>query len=262
MLFSIIVVCFNAGEELKKTVNSILGQTFTDLEIIIKDAGSTDGSLELIDVTNEKIHLISKADSGIYDGMNQALEYVSGQYVLFLNCGDYFYEDNTLEKISSYIKTNDSETIFYGNQYNRKALSFVHANPHIDGFACYRHLPCHQSCVYSASLFSERKYSLEYPVRGDYEHFLWCYYNKKIEPCYMDITVCSYEGGGFSETKNGLIQSKYEHRVITQKYMSVGEIRGYKLKLLLTLAPIRKLIAENPLTAKAYQKFKSWIYRA
>lgn len=261
MLFSIIVACFNAGEELKKTIDSILGQNFEDYEVIVKDAGSTDGCTESIDAHNGKIKLISKPDEGIYDGMNQALDFASGRYVIFLNCGDYFYSNTTLEDISTYIDGYKKETIFYGNQYNRKAKAYVHANPRIDGFACFRHLPCHQSCVYSRSLFSERKYSLEYPVRGDYEHFLWCFYIKKIEPQYMDITVCSYEGGGFSETPKGKLKSQEEHKIITEKYMSRSEIRGYKIKLLLTLAPLRRLIAENPLTAKTYQTLKSWIYR-
>lgn len=261
MLFSIVVACFNAGDELKKTIDSILEQTFDDYEIIIKDAGSTDGCIDHIDTNNARVKLISKPDAGIYDGMNQALEHVSGLYVIFLNCGDYFYSDTTLEDITVYLKGYRNETIFYGNQYNRKAKAYVHANPHIDGFACFRHLPCHQSCVYSTSLFSERKYSLDYPVRGDYEHFLWCFYIKKIKPQYMDITVCSYEGGGFSETKQGVIQSGREHKIITEKYMSPAEIRSYKTKLFLTLAPIRRLIAENPMTARVYQKLKSLIYR-
>ncbi len=260
MLFSIIIASFNPGVELKKTVDSILEQSLTDYEIIIKDAISQDNSLESLP-KDTRIRVISQKDSGIYDGMNQALQHITGEYVLFLNCGDYLYERDTLEKMASVISKDKQETIYYGNQYNRKAGAFVSANPSIDGFACYRHLPCHQACVYSRTLFSERGYNASYAVRADYEHFLWCYYVKKIVPVYMDLVVCSYEGGGFSETKKGMELSAAEHKEITEKYMSKRELQSYRLKLLLTLAPVRKMVAENPMTAKLYQSIKTAIYR-
>ena len=95
--FSIIVVSLNPGERLKQTLLSILNQTFTDYEVIIKDGGSKDGSTDFLQKegildNNPQIRYITQPDESIYDGMNQALSYVNGKYVQFLNCGDLFYD--------------------------------------------------------------------------------------------------------------------------------------------------------------------------
>ena len=72
MLFSIITVCFNAGDKLKNTLENILAQTFNDFEIIVKDGGSSDGSLDAI-LKDERIKVFSEKDKGIYDAMNVAV---------------------------------------------------------------------------------------------------------------------------------------------------------------------------------------------
>ena len=101
--FSIVVVALNPGERLKKTLDSIGNQTFTDYEVILKDGGSTDDSLEKLKQdgyfeNKNQIVIQQKKDESIYDGMNQAVSLVTGRYVLFLNCGDYFYSDRVLER--------------------------------------------------------------------------------------------------------------------------------------------------------------------
>ena len=88
-LFSILVVCLNPGVKLKNTLQSIMKQTFTDYEVIVKDGGSTDGSLDCIGkLADCRIKQVCKKDKGIYDAMNQAVLEASGQYIYFLNCGD------------------------------------------------------------------------------------------------------------------------------------------------------------------------------
>ena len=88
-LFSIIVVSLNAGEELLHTIDSILKQTEQGYEIIVKDGFSSDGSIEQLP-SDDRIRLFQQKDKSIYDAMNQAVQYASGEYYLFMNCGDYF----------------------------------------------------------------------------------------------------------------------------------------------------------------------------
>lgn len=89
--FSIVVVCLNPGEKLLKTVQSVLNQKYGNYEIVVKDGGSTDGSLEQLPA-DSRIRVYTRPDSGIYDAMNQAMSYVTGQFVQFLNCGDLLHE--------------------------------------------------------------------------------------------------------------------------------------------------------------------------
>lgn len=275
---SIIVVSLNPGERLKETLNSILEQTYTDYEIIIKDGGSKDGSLDFLKEEGilekyPQIRLIVQPDKSIYDGMNQAVSYVKGKYVQFLNCGDLFYDKTVLEKTAEYIlnrqKTDTADgkktvqlspAIFYGNQYNLLQNSIVTSAPEINDFTCYRNVPCHQVCFYDGRLFAKRAYLPQYTVRADYEHFLYCIYEENARAFSMPITVCMYEGGGYSETKENRKKSAAQHKEITAKYLGKKAVK-YRLIMILTLSGLRGKIAESPRLSKFYNAVKSMIYR-
>lgn len=290
MTFSIIVVCLNAGDKLRDTIESIRHQTEQDYEIIIKDGESEDEITQnyLNSYTQEKqkdtehsasgdrIRLYRCKDTGIYDAMNQAVQHVRGDYVLFLNCGDSFYDDRVLasvkEKIWQVGKQSGQQTvqaseklqepyIFYGNIYERLTDALVQSNPVIDDFACYRNIPCHQACFYAADLLKGKAFNTDYTVRADYEHFLRCYYKAHAKTEYMPITVASYEGGGFSETRENEKRSRREHREIVNRYMPAAKVCKYRLIMAVTLAPLRSWAARNPFTAKTYQTIKSKLYK-
>lgn len=267
MTFSIIVVCLNEGEQLHKTVQSILDQTEGDYEIIIKDGGSTDGSVEklLTAASNGRIKIYQEKDSGIYDAMNQAVKHASGEYIFFLNCGDYFYQRDVLFRIKQFIEENKCRAernpkIFYGNIRERLTGALVQSNPKMDDFGCYRNVPCHQACFYDRRLLASRGFDTGYLVRADYEHFLWCYYKAQAHTVYLPVTVASYKGGGFSESGENVRLSAREHKQIVGKYMPPAKVRRYRLLMLATLAPVRTYLAHNPVTARVYQTCKRRVY--
>lgn len=294
--FSIIVVSLNPGDRLKKTLDSILQQTFGDYEVILKDGGSKDGSLqELMEdgyfKGKNQVKIIQKRDSSIYDGMNQAVQEVSGRYVQFLNCGDYFYSETVLEEVAKFITEEGKEVssdangnkesedknlkedvsgkdteqnpikIYYGNQYNQVQDTTIYSAPTINNFTCYRNVPCHQVCFYDYRLFENRVYDLQYKVRADYEHFLYSIYEEKAEGVSMPIIIASYEGGGFSETKENRKKSAMEHAEITKKYLGSTKCFRYRAIMWLTLAPVRTWIAENPALSGVYNGIKNGIYK-
>lgn len=267
--FSIIVVCYNAGKELHKTIGSILEQTFPYFEIIVKDAGSTDGSTDEL-IGDDRIRMFCMPDTGIYDAMNQAASYVEGAYVLFLNCGDYFYDTQVLEKMHRAIVESEGDSIYYGNIFERKTGNLVQSNPKMGAFGCYRNVPCHQCCFYPKEWIKpgelsargrEYPFSVQYRVRADYEHFLWCFFAQKANTVYVPITVCSYEGGGFSETPENRKRSAKEHKQITKQYMSASMRFRYRTVLILTLAPIRTRMAQSRHFSAMYQRLKKRFYR-
>ena len=270
--FSIVVVSLNPGDRLKKTLDSIVNQTFLNYEIILKDGGSTDGSLDELQKNGyfedkNQIKIQQKKDEGIYDGMNQALSLVQGRYVQFLNCGDYFYSDTVLEEAAGFMEAERKRAkeqiplIFYGNQYNQIQDTIVYSAPQINDFTCYRNVPCHQVCFYDNRLFRKRAYELKYKVRADYEHFLYSIYEEKAQGVFMPIVIASYEGGGFSETKENRKKSAGEHKEITIKYLGKAKVFKYRMIMWLTLAPIRTLIAENPALSGVYNGVKNAIYK-
>lgn len=264
--FSIIVVCLNAGDKLLQTVESILEQTYTDYEIVIKDGWSRDGSLERLSV-DERIQIYRERDTGIYEAMNQAVEKATGEYVLFLNCGDLFHDKTVLAKVHERIAQDEKARgsghalLYYGDTYMVLSDTVAASNPHMNAFACFRNVPCHQTCFYALELFQTRAYLPKYRVRADYEHFLWCCFKGKARPKYIDVIVADYEGGGFSETKENILRSKKEHEEIVRKYMTGGQVACYKLILCLTLAPLRTKLAQSERFAGMYNRLKDMLYR-
>ncbi len=272
MLFSIITVCLNAGEKLKESVESLLLQTTADYELIVKDGGSTDGSVELLEADlgesslpdGVSVRVIHKTDSGIYDGMNQALQEARGSYVYFLNCGDLLHDDRVLEKVKDRILSEKDAggrpRIFYGHVKETGSGQTVCANPKLDDFALFRNIPCHQACFYDRRLFEQRQFDLSYRVRADYEHFLWCHYAADAEMIPMDLVVADYEGGGYSESEEGRKISAKEHRQVTDLYLPAGKAALYRLLMILTLQPLRERLSKDPSTAGAYQALKRLAY--
>lgn len=258
--FSVIVVCLNAGEKLLKTVDSVMKQSYGKFEIIVKDGMSTDGYVERLP-EDERLRIIRQKDKGIYDAMNQAITLAEGDYVLFLNCGDYLYDEKVLENVAAFIGGDAASAgIYYGDIYNRNVSAKIASNPHINAFACYRNVPCHQTCFYERELMKRRGYNIKYKVRADYEHFLGCFFAEQVQPVYMQIVVASYEGGGFSETKENIARSAAEHKAVVKKYMSKSQIIKYEFLMALTLAPLRTWIAQNEKLSGVYNKIKEMIY--
>lgn len=272
--YSIVLVCLNAGKGLEETLKSIINQTYQQYEVIIKDGGSTDGTLETIKeqiekgvygAVAEKIHMYEQKDTGIYDAMNQAISYITGDYVLFLNAGDSFYDADVLDKITHGIKEKEQENgakpdIVYGNMYHKALETVIYPSPVINDFACYRNVPCHQTCFYAKRLFAKRGYDISYNVRADYEHFLWCFYEEHADIQYIPVMTAAYEGGGYSETAENRKRSAQQHREIVVRYMGVAKANKYRMLLLLTLAPLRSKIAESEHLSKIYNAVKTWIY--
>lgn len=273
MKFSVITVCLNPGEKLALTLNSILKQSCTDLEVILKDGGSTDGSVEKWRRENasrsgaEKIKFFIEKDKGIYDAMNQAVSHARGDFLIFLNCGDLFADENVLERTVKVLEkekstgTDMDRLVLYGDTCGEKNDVVIASAPKITGFTCYRNIPCHQSCFYSAALCREKSYDLQYKIRADYDHFLWCYYQAKAKMRHMDFPVAVYEGGGVSESKKNRKLDRKEHRQITGSHMRKGELFRYRFIMFCTLAPIRSAMAESRTFSGAYHWLKEKIYK-
>ena len=258
MRFSVITVTFNSGERLGETINNVLAQKYDDFEIIIKDGRSTDHSLKNLPLT-EKITLRVDEDNGIYDAMNQAVEMSKGDYLIFMNAGDRFYDENVLQKISDVIDANPDRGIYYGDTYFRPTKSVVSMPSEITPGICYRHLPCHQSCVFARSLYDDGGFDLKYRIRADYEFFLRNYFVKNVKPCYVHTVIADYEGGGYSATHLEL--DNKEHKEITEKYFTKNQLFGQRMFAIFTLQSLRKKLAYSEKYKSKYDKMKKMVQK-
>jgi len=109
---SIITVVYNNARDIECTIQSIVNQTYTNIEYIVIDGKSTDGTLQIIEGYKDRIaQLLSEKDKGIYDAMNKGLQLATGDYVIFMNSGDEFFEPTTVEKV---FDTTPDADIYYG----------------------------------------------------------------------------------------------------------------------------------------------------
>jgi glycosyltransferase involved in cell wall biosynthesis len=113
--FSIITVTYNAEKVLEDTIQSVISQTYHHIEYIIVDGASKDGTLSIINRYRSRIHtVVSEPDKGLYDAMNKGIALASGDYLCFLNAGDCFHEDDTLQQMVHTINGNELPDILYG----------------------------------------------------------------------------------------------------------------------------------------------------
>ena len=169
--FSIIIVSLNPGDSLLATIDSVLQQTFDDYEIIIKDAGSTDGSLKKIP-DDRRIRVITCSDNGLYHAMNQAIPHAGGKYFFFLNCGDYFYDNSVLEKTHQTAESRSTPCVLYGDcLYENLKRKRVPPKEIKDYFWSVSNI-CHQAVFFSAdSLNADHTYDLSYRISADNEFY-------------------------------------------------------------------------------------------
>lgn len=113
--FSIITVTYNAGAVLEDTIQSVITQTYKNVEYIIIDGNSTDRTLEIANKYKERIHcIVSEPDKGLYDAMNKGIKMATGDYLCFLNAGDELHEDDTLQLMVHSITGRELPDVIYG----------------------------------------------------------------------------------------------------------------------------------------------------
>lgn len=211
MRFSVITVSYNAEKTIKDTIESTLNQVYFDFEIIVKDGLSNDETISVIP-KDSRINLVESKDQGIYDAMNQAINASQGEYLVFMNCGDKFANDKVLQHVDAFISRNPNTDIIYGNYF---VGGEIYRQPEqLSNFYLYRTPLCHQSMIIRRKLFYKIGfYNTEYRILADYEFTQRAWWSKNIFE-HVDIPICSYLGGGVSETEEGIKQKEIERRKI------------------------------------------------
>lgn len=203
-LITVITVVLNRKNSIERTIKSVIGQSYDNIEYIIIDGGSNDGTLETIRKYENSIDLwISEADNGVYDAMNKGAKAASGDWLVFLNSDDILLD--TLHNVVSFLKK-DNE-IYYGDVY------MIHRHKLYDGkFSAYdlmkRSIP-HPATFYPNKIFAKYSYDLKYKIAADYHLNIRCYNDKEFTFVYMPLLVAIYDDvGGISAQ---MVDSEFEH---------------------------------------------------
>lgn len=226
--FSIITVTYNAEKVLEDTIQSVISQTYHQIEYIIVDGASKDRTLAIIDKYRSRIHtVVSEPDKGLYDAMNKGIALASGDYLCFLNAGDCFHEDDTLQQIAHSINGNELPDVLYGEtaivdskrhfQHMRRLSA-----PETLTWKSFRQgmLVCHQAFFAKRTL--AEPYNLHYRFSADFD---WCVrIMKKARTLHNTrLTIIDYLEEGLT-TQNHKASLKERFRIMTKHYGLISTV--------------------------------------
>lgn len=228
--FSIITVTYNAGKVLEDTIQSVVFQTYRNVEYIIVDGGSTDNTLDVVHKYQERISkVISEPDKGLYDAMNKGIRMATGDYLCFLNAGDELHENETLQKIVFTLKGKELPDVIYGETaivdeeghfLHMRRLStpeHLHWKSFKEGM-----LVCHQAFFARRELALANPYDLRYRFSADFD---WCIrimkQSKNLHNTHL--TLIDYLNEGMT-TQNHKASLKERFRIMTKHYGWISTI--------------------------------------
>lgn len=189
---SVITVCYNAFDTIEKTILSVTNQTYNKVEYIIIDGASTDGTIDIINKSLGKIHLfVSEPDKGIYDAMNKGVNYATGDYILFMNAGDAFVNNDILEY--TFMNYNFDKDIVYGS-INKclKDIYYVYKPYPIEEMKWHMILP-HQATFVKTVYHKKHLFDVSFKSSGDYNFFYEAYYKYHASFKEIDIVIADYK---------------------------------------------------------------------
>jgi len=200
-VISIITACFNSETNIEQTIQSVIGQTYPNIEYIIIDGGSTDKTLDILKKYHDKItKLVSEPDSCVYDAMNKGILISTGEIIQFLNSGDYLHSQDTLEKVAKVF----SDRSIYGVYGNVEIFSDSRKKTVVRGFKVtynsllYRRI-CHQALFVRRSLFNEiGLFSTTLKYSSDHEFIVKSIKRYPSNFLYLNMTLAKYRQGGMS----------------------------------------------------------------
>ena len=203
--FSIITVTYNAEKALEETIQSIISQTYKDIEYIIVDGGSKDRTLSIIEKYKSHIaKVVSEPDKGLYDAMNKGLKMATGDYVCFLNAGDSLHEDETVTMMVKSIEKNQFPDVIYGETaIVDSKRHFLHMRrlsaPAKLNWKSFKNgmLVCHQAFFAKREIAIDELYNLKYRFSADFD---WCIRVMKRAKSFhnSEITIVDYLNEGMT----------------------------------------------------------------
>lgn len=205
MKITIVTVCYNAEKTIETTIQSVLNQTYKKIEYLIVDGKSNDGTLDVINKykKDKRVKIVSEKDGGLYNAMNKALNYSSGEYIIYMNSGDIFCDSRVVEDMLPYL----TYDLVYGNAIrktpNGDRLEKYHGKFKIIMLLLMGRMMSHQSLFTKTEIMKRYKFDERFKICADYNFVVRAKRNK-CSMKYIDRTVCIVDNveGISSQIKN------------------------------------------------------------
>lgn len=226
---SIVTVAYNAAQLIRETLESVIGQTYPNIEYIVIDGDSKDGTQDIIREYQGHISSFTSApDNGTYDAMNKAIDIATGEWIHFMNAGDYYVSTTTLSDIFASPVPADVDFI-YGDYIWKGDRNEVRVPARPLELMWQRISFSHQSLLARAALMKEKKFDLRWKIVSDYNFYFSCY----MEGCkfiQVHFPISVFRAGGLSDV-NFLLRT-YERWKVVKRYTKGIRVDLYYLRLI------------------------------
>jgi glycosyltransferase involved in cell wall biosynthesis len=194
---TIVTVVFNCVKSIEKTILNIIDQSYINIEYIVVDGGSTDGTLEVIKKHEAHIDLwISEKDKGIYNAMNKGIDLSTGDWINFMNAGDHFHSSKAVERAAMYLDSNYGVVAGAVRYiYDERNARIKHMHPKFTGF--YLEVPHHQASFINNRLMKHYKYDETFRIRGDL-NFMTTLHADGYRILMINQVICDVDTNGIS----------------------------------------------------------------
>ena len=210
MRYSVITINYNNRDGLRRTIESVVQQKSTEKEFIVIDGGSTDGSTEVIRQYADQIdYWVSEHDRGIYHAMNKGVAQAHGDYCIFMNSGDWFYDEEVLARVNSASPTED---VVVGKVSIDDENHIISPPPHSDltMYHLYSGSIPHQGSFIRTSLLRKYPYDESLKISSDWKFFVQTLILDHCSIRYLDVFVARYNTEGLSSSNPKLMRQEKE----------------------------------------------------
>lgn len=213
MRISVVTVCYNEESSIRQTIESVLKQDYYDFEYVIVDGKSEDRTYSIISeyINDSRVKAVSEPDTGLFNAMNKSLDHITGDYVIFMNSGDWFYDESVLSDVADRLRAD----VVYGDVFRRTSkVSYVqrYKGTHLErmtmmlcGLAF-----CHQTQFTRTSVMREYRFKESHRITADYDLVVRLLGDKRSFE-HINRIICSFDNeGGISAQKDNYLQMVHE----------------------------------------------------
>ena len=260
MKITIITINFNNAIGLKKTIKSVIAQNYSDLEYIVVDGGSKDESVKIIKEYESVINIwLSEGDNGVYHAMNKGIQMATGDYILFLNSGDYFFSSDILNNYQHHIKEKD--LIAFDIKMIGLGHNYIHKHPDELSFSfLFEETFAHQSIFIKRKLFDKvGLYDEALKIVADWKFFIHAAVLGSTYKCVHEV-LTEFSFGGLSSTVEGTFLRRRERENVLKAefavfYKDYVELRKLKTNRSKMLSEIEKTMIGRKLVSFIFRVY-------
>lgn len=230
MLFSIITIVYNNSNFIEKCIQSVINQDFKNIEYIVIDGGSTDGTQQIIEKYRDKIAVyISEKDNGLYNALNKGIKHATGDIIGILHSDDLFFNEKNLTSIAQTFEKTDADLVYANGQYvdkqNINRIKRIYRSKKFkNSYLKFGWIPLHTTIYVKSEIFEQYGfYDENYSIASDYEISLRWFFSDEIKKVFLNQWVVKMRIGGKSTSMNLQKRKSSEDLQIIKKYNLLGK---------------------------------------